>query len=171
MSAFASELAVVSAPLPIVDRRALSQAWYSALHLATPDPGARTNSARASSTSTPVRAPVHSSTSRACEYAARSRALISKRDAAQAPALPVERRSLPAPLARRIIARFEHRFPKRIPASIALRTREGRVHIVVRKDGPSVRLIALCTPALLDGVERALAQARYALAARGINLC
>src|SRR6202034_3463065 len=31
------EVSILAAPLAAIDRRALSQAWYSALHLATPD--------------------------------------------------------------------------------------------------------------------------------------
>jgi len=170
MSNHASRLAVVSTPLPIVDRRALSQAWYSALHLVPPDRG----------TPAPLTHPAVDSRGRPSAFrrsalqqdlASGTRAAAPESAVASRVAAPLERRGSPAPLARRVVHALERRIPARIPASVALRTDAGRIAIVVRKDGPTVRLIALCTPPLRDRVERALAQARYALAGRGIRSC
>ncbi len=43
------------------------------------------------------------------------------------------------------------------------------MRILVRSDGVRTRLVALCAPPLRERVERALAQARFALAARGVR--
>jgi len=171
MSNHASGLSVVSTPLPIVDRRALSQAWYSALHLVQPDRGAPAPLAHPAAADSRGRASALRRSVPKRDPASGARAAASDNAAAPRAAVPLERRSIPAPLARRVVHAFQRRIPARIPASVALRTDAGRIHIMVRKDGPTLRLIALCTPALRDGVERALAQARYALAGRGIESC
>ena len=45
----------------------------------------------------------------------------------------------------------------------------GRVQLVVRCDGTRTRVVAVCAPALRERVERALAQARFALAGCGVR--
>jgi hypothetical protein len=45
----------------------------------------------------------------------------------------------------------------------------GRVHVVLQSKGDRIALVAFCSPALRGIVARALAQARFALAARGIR--
>jgi hypothetical protein len=172
MSHASSGLSIVSAPLPIVDRRALSQAWYSALHLTPRDRG---RSARLSVPSAPAeslaRSRSHGDAATARGDAGAPREKPAKAGMRERTALTFERRSPPAPLARKVIRAVERRLPARMPASVALRAASGRVHVVVRRDGQTLRLIALCTPALREAVERALAQARYALAARGTRTC
>jgi hypothetical protein len=46
----------------------------------------------------------------------------------------------------------------------------GRVHVTLQGRGASLRLVALCSPAAREAVARALSEARYALALRGITL-
>lgn len=122
MSNASPPIAVVAAPLPQTDRRALSQAWFSALHLSQPSANA-------------------------------------------------DRRSAPAPLAQRFVAAVEQRLPVAAHASVALRTESGRVQLLIRRDGSTLRFVALCTPELRERVERALTQARYALAAKDKARC
>jgi hypothetical protein len=163
-------LAVVSTAIPNADRRALSQAWYSALHLAPGSravalPPRRSQVATAPERTLPVQAPLQERGFHFQTAATRAERFP------QFAASQVERRSLPAPLARSLVRAVAHHSPDRISSGIVLRTEEGRIHIIVRRDGTRVRLIALCVPAILDRVEKALAEARYALAARGFNVC
>ena len=162
-------LAVVSAAIPNADRRALSQAWYSALHLASPSPAALP-SRRSEVATAHVRSSSPHAKVRTRDVNVRGVSTSAERRS-QFPASSAERRSVPVPLARNLVRTIAQHFPDRISAGIVLRTEDGRVHIIVRKDGPRLRLIALCTPAMLDTVEKALAEARYALAARGFKAC
>ncbi len=56
------------------------------------------------------------------------------------------------------------------PASLALKVGDGRVQLLVRSDGAATRVVALCPPHLRERVDRALAHARFALAAAGNRL-
>jgi hypothetical protein len=44
------------------------------------------------------------------------------------------------------------------------------VHVALHGSGASLRLVAVCAPSVRAAVARALEQARYALAARGIAI-
>jgi hypothetical protein len=80
-----------------------------------------------------------------------------------------ERRTRPGELARRIeraLVRAEAAHPVR-PTTIAIKAGDGRVQLLVRTDGPATRIVALCAPHLRERVDRALAAARFALAATG----
>jgi hypothetical protein len=81
----------------------------------------------------------------------------------------VERRVAPGELARRIeraISRQVAKGPMRT-AAVAIEASTGRVHLLVRTDGMTTRIVALCAPHLRERVDRALAHARFALAASG----
>ncbi len=162
---------ILSAPIAAIDRRALSQAWYSALHAQA---GVRAGAGGAPS---PQRPAVRR---RANECIARFRS-VEKRDGssasrpreaaqkARAGVPAVERRAPRCDLARRIEAAFLN------PRAAARRTTfdvggsdGGRVHVMLQSVGGRVRLVALCVPAARATVARALAQARYALALQGV---
>jgi hypothetical protein len=173
MTTATRSVAVVATRLPDIDRRALSQAWFSALHLAQPGdagaraplsptrvvPGARTpKRAEASVAPAPAGPPART-------YAGSAR-----------PAAPAfagtERRTAGGELARRIeraIVRHVARGPQR-SAAIAIDAGGGRVHLLVRTDRATMRIVALCSPELRDRVDRALAHVRFALAAAGTRL-
>ena len=55
-------------------------------------------------------------------------------------------------------------------AAVAVALDDGRVHLLVRTDGATTRIVALCAPHLRERVDRALAHARFALAATGTRL-
>jgi hypothetical protein len=117
MTTATERVAIVATQVAQTDRRALSQAWYSALHLA------RTQ-------------------------------------------LPHDRRRPPSDAARRIeraVATAAHR-----RASQTVDLGGGRVQLLVRTDGPTTRIVAVCATEARPRVERALAQARFALAGRGL---
>jgi hypothetical protein len=72
-------------------------------------------------------------------------------------------------LARSIERGLARRTPRSGAASFAIRAGGGRIHLIVRADGTHTRVVAVCTAPLRERVERALAQARFALAARGVR--
>ena len=164
-------VAVVAAQLAATDRRALSQAWYSALHLAGRAPLVTTRRG-ASAAGRPRAGSVP-----AVSVARTAAADVSHRGGTAvrvgAPRTPVpeslERRSPRTVLARGIERGLVRRVPRRGVASFAIRTANGRIHLLVRAGGGRTRVIAVCRAELREQVERALAQARFALAARGVR--
>jgi hypothetical protein len=182
-------VAVLATELPATDRRALSQAWYSALHLAERAPRARSApltaamSARTNGASGSVHdacagagdaGGVHGAPRRATSVRgdanAHRHAGVQREDPAHrgSPALAAERRAPKSELARRLERELAQR-PRGASASFAVSAAGGRVRILVRSDGARTRVVAVCAPPLRERVERALAQARFALAARGVR--
>jgi len=163
---------ILTAPLAAIDRRTLSQAWYSALGFARSRPVAVA----------PHRAPAISSRPQGvagggCEPGGRRTRTVrpalrlcpapaAQRDRAAGGAA-AERRA-PSALARAIERRFS-RTPS-VPARATFALDGGRVHVILRSCGDQVRLIALCAPGACAAVARALEEARHALAARGLAL-
>ncbi|MEA2666973.1 MAG: hypothetical protein QOI11_3917 [Candidatus Eremiobacteraeota bacterium] len=167
-------VAVLATELPATDRRALSQAWYSALHLAERAPRARSASPRpaaqakhgaAAFARDALDARGTTSAGDANTRGATRRDASTPRDAS----VPLAERRLPkSELARRIERALAQR-PRGAPASFAVSAAGGRVRLLVRSDGARTRVVAVCAPPLRERVERALAQARFALAARGAS--
>jgi hypothetical protein len=56
----------------------------------------------------------------------------------------------------------------RVPAAHTIDVDGGRIRLLVHHDGRTARLVALCSDPLREGVERALASARFALAGAGM---
>jgi hypothetical protein len=165
-------VAVLATQLAQTDRRALSQAWYSALHLADHPAGATRASTRALSRSAPRQAvqpaarTLEASAGRPrCGDRAPSRAATPNAVCGGVP----ERRRARSELACRIERTLAHRTPRAGVASFAIRTAAGRIQLVVRVDGTCTRVLAVCAPPLRERVERALAHARFALAGRGVR--
>jgi hypothetical protein len=176
MNTATRSVAVVATRLPTIDRRALSQAWYSALHLAQPPaagsarPGTAPNVAQRPAAVSNVGPNLRSGAAGASMAGARaSRTACTPQPQ---PQLAVERRSATGALARRIeraVVRHNAAAPLR-HAAIAIDAGNGRVRIYVRTDGATTRIVALCAPQLRERVDRALAQARFALAGAGVTL-
>lgn len=164
---------VLTTQLAETDRRALSQAWYSALHVAerTPHPALRSVARRevtpavAARRAIPPR--VSSPVSRAGTRAVAA-AVAETRRLRSGAGSDFERRVPKTALARRVEGVLARRVPGAF-ASFVLRNGDGRVRLVVRSDGARTRVFAICAPALRERVERALAQARFALAGRGVR--
>jgi len=151
MTTATRSVAVVATRLPNIDRRALSQAWYSALHLNQAQPEAT----RAHPASAAISSAIGPRIAR-----------TGKPDTAAA---PVAARGPVTELSRRIetlLVRHAANVPVR-PATLALKAGDGRVQLLVRGDGAATRVVALCPAHLRDRVDRALAHARFALAAAG----
>jgi hypothetical protein len=161
---------VLSAPIASLDRRALSQAWYSALYgngnrartaLAAPQvalqPARSTRSATAA-----VPAPRRGMSAVASDP--------TRRASSNRRITETERRSPRSALARKIERVLLQPRAGVRKTSFAVRDVNGRVKVLLQTCGPQVRLIAICSPRATANVAAALAHARYALAARGIDL-
>ena len=165
------QFSILTAPIATMDRRTLSQAWYSALY------GAReAKPAQAQPSSKPAKpsnaaSPHGNLTESAQKFTCVSRATCSvQAKAPGAKGADLERRAPRSQLARKIERAFLHpRKPLR-KASFTIEGAHGRVQVLLRTHGSQVKLVALCPPKARDQVAAALGQARYALALRGIEL-
>lgn len=166
------QFSVLSAPVATLDRRTLSQAWYSALYgngegraakHPAPLPSSQSGGFRRSA---PEPAQAAAGSPRA-QTRARPHA---ERDQIQANGAAAERRAPRSALARRIERAFLRPRDPSSKASFTLDDDDGRVHVVLHSRGAQVQLIAICPPKARARVAAALAQARYALALRGIDL-
>ncbi len=166
-------VAVVATQLADTDRRALSQAWYSALHLAERPPAGRPDSLPAppltSNGPRCARGPNEASQRRSTDSGGHARDAARTASSRCGGSIAAERRIPKTELARRIEHRLTRRSPSGAAASFAVRGAGGRVHLVVRSDGALTRVVAVCAPPLRERVERALAQARFVLAGRGVR--
>lgn len=163
------QFSVLTAPVASIDRRSLSQAWYSALY------------GNSNATAQPKAIPAetaqahrHSSTHanserRADEPRGLARTGLQAKVSTSVVAT-LERRAPKSALARKIARTF--RTPRYTPqkASFTVDSEQGRVHILLQTRGSQLKLIAICPPKARAHVAEALAQARYAMAARGVEL-
>ena len=174
MNGSSAQIAVVKARLPYVDRRVLSQAWFSALGYAEQSPdGARRSAKRAASIAgSPARAFGTKTTSlsacltRACLPI--SRGEVGSRHTLRSLATILEP-AMRLREARPVATRTAVRYPP-VRASFRLDLDGGRVQIVVRRDGCILHVVALCSRKHVALVQRALACAALHLGARGESL-
>jgi hypothetical protein len=166
------QLSVLTAPIATLDRRTLSQAWYSALYgnreAAQKSANvARSQSLPAAPVHIPLRSAVHGD---ATHETAAARKLTMPSNAPNARGGEIERRAPRSPLARKIERAFLH--PRKMPrkATFSLEGEHGRVQVMLRSHGSQVKLVAICAPKAKAHVAHALAQARYTLALRGIDV-
>ncbi|HEY6325783.1 MAG TPA: hypothetical protein VIW73_04605 [Candidatus Cybelea sp.] len=170
------EVSILAAPLLAIDRRVLSQAWYAALRLKRDSPPES-----ASRSQTPSRRSCVAPPRIACPAvrfgSAPARPGVAQRaHSAKQPRVSTEHecrrlreaRAPRPPLARAIESAFA-RAPLR-RATFSVGRGSARIHVVLQTKGNRTTLIALCRPHLSAAVARALAQARVALAARGIGI-
>jgi hypothetical protein len=164
-------VAVIATQLAHTDRRALSEAWYSALHLSREAAPARAHAAHGAAVlpahSTAVRGEAQREVRRDPSAARSPRAQGDGR--ATVPA-PNERRRPVSETARRIERTVQRlaAMPS-VPAAHTIDVDGGRVRLIVHHDGRTARLVALCSAPLREQVERALAGARFALAGAGVR--
>jgi hypothetical protein len=170
------EVSILAAPLAGMDRRALSQAWYSALRL-TPKAQQITPVRRRAHREAGIdvqRRSIDRSDTAACTNAATRIAPVG---VARRVTLGFDEEAslLPRRAPRSTLAeRIEHAFadvgsrPKR--ATFSMGPGHARVHVILQTTGARTTLLALCRPQLRGVVGRALAQARLALAQRGIGV-
>ncbi len=179
------DVAVVATDLARTDRRALSQAWYSALHIAEGGggPAVRTRGIPAGDASrSPVvgerqaprsarsASPGGSGSARPRGDTARAHGRAGASEVTELGGRRIAASPLARGVAREIGARAALRDGARRSAvmSFVVRDGGGRVQVLVRSDGESTRVVAVCSPRLRERVERALAHARFVLAAHGV---
>jgi hypothetical protein len=163
-------VSILSAPLAAIDRRALSQAWYSALHLSRSAPRAHDRSPSAGRAGTEGAVDV-----RVERAHRRSRALL-----ALVPCAPRTRTSPSAvadagrrtrsPLGRKIEKMIAHPLREQHRATFTIDGTCARVHVILRTSGDLVHVVAICSPSLRTRVSHALSEACTALCVRGIGL-
>jgi hypothetical protein len=163
------QFSVLTAPVASVDRRSLSQAWYSALYgtqqQPRPEKNVRLFPAKAQRGKRAKVQPQQEGT-------ARAQSTVNRRSARQnVQVVPGHERRAPRSILSRKIERvfLQPKAPVR-KASFALDSAAGRVQILLNANGNRVRLVAICPQKARSEVASALAQARYALASRGIEL-
>ena len=171
----AGTIAVIRTRLPYIDRRALSQAWFSALGLPARDAGAHVAKPEAVPESAPRSAasgaarPVAGDAPAVLARAARppsSPGSVRLEEGAGAPALASCRRNAAA---RRAPMVATLRYPP-VHAAFRLELDGGRVHVVVRREGAVLHVVALCSQRHVERVRRALALAAEHLRLRGEGL-
>jgi hypothetical protein len=162
---------ILTAPLAAIDRRSLSQAWYSALHLA------QHGASQPASAHASVQSREHEFRQipgrTSGEHVARAstvRFVPHPRAATHADAPHEERRAARSLLARRIERAFLDPSRRVERATFTLDGSRARVHVALQSTGTSTRLVAVCPSSMRAGVARALEEARYALALRGVAL-
>lgn len=166
-------VAVVATMVARSDRRALSQAWYSALHLAQ----------RAPVTQRPQTRHVIAGVMRAetaLTHETSHAPVVRTQPAARMRAQPARVVPGEASLERRrpaceTVRRVEHALTKLAAqrygqAAQTVDVAGGRVRLLVRTDRAATRIVAVCSAPLREPVERALAQARFLLARDGFSI-
>ena len=161
---------VLAAPLAAIDRRELSQAWYSALRCAPSDkeqaqaPAKRNEPFRVRRQNLPLETDVPSRKRTPERFESVARA--ARRSEGDRSAIALTERRTRSPLARSIERTLLERRPA--PRRATLTAEGKRVHVMVHASEGLVRLVAVCPPSIREVVARALAQARFALASRGV---
>lgn len=164
------QFSVMSAPLAAMDRRALSQAWYSALYRQTAPVRAQNLAARNMPSACAPKGALQVS-ARQTPPPLQTQMRVRENTAGMIqPHAAVERRQIRCALARKIERALLHPQSGARSATFRIRGVPGRVHVMLRSGARGLQLIAVCTRDARGQVATALAQARYALAARGITL-
>lgn len=161
---------VLTAPVAAIDRRALSQAWYSALYRTSgePQPQRMVRNGALPAKRSAISAPVERPSLR--EYRGGLSKGVRTDEDAELRGPQADRRAPRSALARKIERALLHPAAKARKGFFTIEGSAGRVHILLREQGLRVKLIAICTPRAKAQVAAALAQARYALAQRGVQL-
>jgi hypothetical protein len=163
------QVSILTAPVAAIDRRALSQAWYSALHVVERPAPAPARAIQPATAPKGDARRVDARLEKKSIVAARTTSVaVAARQKASA-VVDWDRRAPRSLLARRIEQAFVRPAPATpVRTTFAIGQGPGRVHVMVQNRNGRVRLVALCLPPMRAAVARALDQARYALAARGI---
>jgi len=167
MTTASAGVAVVATQLAQTDRRALSEAWYSALHLTRDEAPARARAVRVTAPAPGHAAAAHEPAPHGVAQRAGAATSARPQRAAGARGGPAHERRRPVTETVRRIERAVAALTVRpnLPAAQTVDLAGGRVRLLVRSDGRTTRIIAVCSRPLREQVERALAGARFALAA------
>jgi hypothetical protein len=169
MTTLTDGVAVIATQVARTDRRALSEAWYSALHLAHANGPAQAPSRARAIRETPLaRQPVPAAQPARVGTAHVAVTRAPHRDRGNV-ALPADERRRPACAVARRIEGAVTALRARVNGHAAqtIDVAGGRVRLLVRSDRGTTRIVALCSDELREPVERALARARFTLAGAG----
>jgi hypothetical protein len=169
-------IAVVRAQLPYVDRRALSQAWFSALGLAEPQtrftarPGAAPQPARGTSQFRPAPPGARATAASVAAPATHPATAVARAPRASDGAAQLDlarlRKTSAAVIAPGTVEARALRYPP-VHASFRLEVDGGRVRVILRRENGVLHVIALCSRKHVALVRRALARAGAHLRERG----
>lgn len=166
----ADSIAIIRTRLPYVDRRALSEAWFSALHLAHEEKRAPQGARRAATSSEPPASKISlgPGASRPANGAPAARVPAMRTRDVRALASETS----PTPSRKSggaVVVPFPARGVRYAPvrASFGIGLGAGRVQIVLRRDGPLLHVVAICSRRHVELVRRALACADLHLRLRG----
>jgi hypothetical protein len=166
----ADSIAVIRTRLPYVDRRALSEAWFSALHLAHEERKAPHAARRAGPSSESPAAKISLGSGASGPAAGSLAARVPTLRARSVQALAIA--ASPTPLRKTggaVVVPFPARGIRYAPvrASFGIGLGGGRVQIVLRREGPLLHVVAICSRRHVELVRRALACADLHLRLRG----
>ncbi len=165
------QFSVLTAPVATLDRRTLSQAWYSALYgtaqKAVPQKMIAAVAPAPAASGGHTVATVHEPVTRGSRACVRPAAANEPQAAA---GVSGERRAPRSPLARKIERAFLKPRSATRKNAFTVEGEHGRVHVLLQTRGTHLKLVAICPQKARTHVAAALAQARYALALRGIDL-
>ncbi|MBV9719601.1 MAG: hypothetical protein JOZ77_09785 [Candidatus Eremiobacteraeota bacterium] len=171
------EVSILAAPLASIDRRVLSQAWYSALGFvpnALPARGCRNNACGVSGRSFPHRDTVEPA-KRLATQLFRTSIVPAKQPPRRGKDEHDVRRvrtrcAKGAALEQRIERVFSNASFSPRRATFSLGRGSARIHVILQTQGSRTTLLALCRPEMRALVAEALSHARIALAARNIGV-
>jgi hypothetical protein len=166
-------LTVIATRLPYIDRRSLSQAWFSALHLASDGPIAANASDRRGAAATAIGTSPKASAASTCASDAGTSplALVTTREASGVGAEIATRRTLDARVAAAARGSFARaRSYPPFASTLALAVGNERVQLVFRRDGATLHVVAICRPEIAQTVRRALAAADLHMRVRGESM-
>jgi hypothetical protein len=167
MTTASGGVAVIATQLAQTDRRALSEAWYSALHLTRDGAPLRSRPAHVAQPPALHVPDAPAPAAHAGDQLAVARTTARTQRGASAGVEPANERRRPQTETARRIGRAVATLTAtpHAPAAHTVDVAGGRVRLLVRSDGRTTRIVALCSRPLREQVERALAGARFALAA------
>lgn len=166
-------LSVIATRLPYIDRRSLSQAWFSALHIASDGPIAANASERRGVATNAIGASPKASAppARASNAEVSPRTFATSREASGVGAEIATRRTLDARVAAAARASFARaRSYPPFASTVTLAVGNERVQLVLRRDGATLHVVAICRPEIAHTVRRALAAADLHLRVRGESI-
>ncbi len=170
----ASAIAVVRMRMPYVDRRSLSEAWFSAFHPVSSEGAHGAEPVRAASGASPaiVRHTTSSQTRAITGYA---RPGVARRgpDRARSEMVPIEIKKSATLRSQHVqsyaVEMCSRSYPPR-RTSLTVGLGRERVQLVLRREGAVLHVIAVCRPEVAALVRRALASADAYLRGTGDTL-
>jgi hypothetical protein len=167
-----AKISVIATRLPFTDRRALSEAWFSALHLASDGPVSPKAADRRGAVQEEARAALRSGgRSEAGTPAAATQRPIAVRHADASGRAFTASELLRASRGPREQAAFARaRSYDGFRTSLTFGVEGERVALVLRREGATLHVVAVCRAEVADVVRRALASADLQLRARGESI-